>query len=1012
MNTGKKSLFILALLCMGLLGQAQDVFTALQPRSVGPAEMSGRITAIEVDPTDSAVIYVGSAGGGVWRSQDGGIVFSHFFKDQMSIGALAIDPQDPKTIWIGTGECNVRNSVGHGDGLYVTRDGGRSFERVGFAQSERIARVVVDPRDSKTIYAAVLGHLWDDHEERGLFKSSDAGKTWERLLYVDQKTGCIDVEIDPQDSQVLYSALWQVRRTPWSLHSGGPGSGLYRSTDGGESWHKIHKGLPDGDYGRINLAIAPSRPATVYALVEAEQTALYRSNAMGESWQKVNDTMAVKMRPFYFSKLWVDPVDPDRVYTPSLILFASRDAGRTFDFKGGSTHSDHHALWINPKNPKHLILGTDGGVYISYDQGSSFRHVGTLPVSQLYHVSTDNDTPYNLYCGLQDNGSWTAPSQSPGGIGNKLWRSVGYGDGFYVFRHPRDRDIIYFSWQGGKLRRYNQNSGESKNISPMPEDEKDPVFRMNWNAAVSMSHHNPDGIYAGAQFLFYSPDRGDSWQRLSPDLTSNDPLKQQQNKSGGLTLDNTSAENHCTLFTISESPLDEQILWVGSDDGRLHVTRDRGKTWTNVTGKIPGLPPSTWCSGVEASHFSKGKAYVTFDGHRTGDLTAYVYKTGDYGQTWTRLGEKTVSGNCHVIREDPIKENLLFLGSENGLFGSIDGGQTWEYFDKNLPRVPVFDLQIHPREHDLIIATHGLGIYILDDLTPVRAITPEVMSQDVIILPSRPSVQVISTQMQAFPGNGSFVGDNPPSGAVISYYLKARHIFGKLSLDIIAPDGSLIKSLPTSKRKGLNRVYWNMRYKNPKTPTAPGLSMGVSVGPMVKTGDYKVKLVKGDQTVEGSINLIADERGKHGSEEQGKRFDMLMGVYHLLEDFSYYSESAKSLITQIDGLTDEKQRKRLAAFRSQLENFRKNYVQYDGIMSGDKLRERLMAFYSDLMQYGGLPSPGQQRYISVLEQEVGDMQSRFTPLVGPALKAANSKLTAGGAKPLVLKSKEDYLKED
>lgn len=1008
----KTILFSLILLLLCVSGPAQDIFSALSPRSIGPAEMSGRITAIEVECGDSNVIYVGTAGGGVWKSNDGGIAFSHFFKDQMSIGCLALDPKDPKTIWIGSGECNVRNSVSHGDGLYVTRDGGRNFQRVAFEHSERIARIVVDPADSQTIYVAVLGHLWNDHEERGLYRSTDSGKTWTRLIYVDDKTGCIDVEVDPKDSQVIYSAMWQVRRTPWSLDSGGPGSGLYRSIDGGKTWHKIHKGLPQGNLGRINIAIAPSRPATLYTLVEAKENALYRSNSMGEEWQKVNDTMAVKMRPFYFSKLWVDPVDENRVYTPSLILFASRDGGRTFDFKGGSTHSDHHALWINPQNPRHLILGTDGGVYISYDQGNSFRHVGTLPVSQLYHVSVDDETPYNVYCGLQDNGSWTAPSSSPGGLGNKLWRSVGIGDGFYVYRHPKDEDIIYYSWQGGRLRRYNRRSGETKNIAPMPVSEREAEYRFNWNAAVALSHHNPDGLYAGAQFLFYSPDRGDSWQRLSPDLSSNDPRKQQQSRSGGLTPDNTSAENHCTIFTIAESPLDENILWVGTDDGRLQLSRDRGKSWQNLSPRIPDLPPNSWCSTVEASRFAKERAYVTFDGHRTGDMTPYVYRTDDFGVSWTRLGADSIRGNCHVIREDTQKEGLLFLGSENGLFGSIDGGKNWEYFNKNLPRVPVFDLVIHPRRHDLIIATHGLGIFIVDDLTPVRSITAEILDKEAFILPSRPSIQTISSQQQEFPGNAVFLGENPPEGAVISYYLKNRHIFGSLKLEVLDQSGKLIKTLPTSKRKGLNRVYWNMRYKNPKTPSAPGLSMGVSVGPMVQTGTYTVRLVKGDQCVTGTIELIADTRGGHSPDELAQRYEMLMGVYRLLEDFSYASEGASSLIKQIDGLSDKRLKGKLSAYRAKLETFRKKYVQYEGIMSGDKLRERLMAFYSDLMQYGGMPSPAQQKYTTVLENEVRQMERDFLPLAESGLKQANATLSSAKARPLTLKSKDDFLKEE
>lgn len=994
-------------------------FGGIRARMIGPAVMSGRITDIQAVESDPRIIYVATAGGGIWKSVNQGVTFRPVFDDHtLSVECVAIDPGDPDVLWAGTGECNVRNSVSVGTGLYRSTNGGKTWTYVHFKDSERISKVVVHPSDSRRVYVAVLGHLWDSHPVRGLYETRDGGKTWKRLLYVDENTGCVDLEMDPQDPRVLYAAMWQFRRWPWFFKSGGPGSGLFKSGDGGKTWRKLTRGLPGGELGRIALAVAPSRPGTLYATVEADKTALYRSRVMGEDWEMVNDTISVSMRPFYFSHLLVDPSDHNRLYVTGLFVGASSDGGKTFDFGFfGTVHSDIHALWVNPRHSHHLMVGTDGGVYTSHDRGQTFDMVASLPVSQFYHVYYDLQKPYNVYGGLQDNGSWMGPSRtySAAGIQNKDWANVGGGDGFYVFPHPEDPDIIYWEWQGGQLARYDKKHNETRDIKPLPEKKGEPEYRFNWNAAVALSPTHPDTIYIGAQFLFRSRDRGDTWEKISPDLTTDDPDKLKQELSGGLTLDNTTAENHCTIFAIAESPRDPDVIWVGTDDGNLQLTRDGGKTWTNLVTEVPGLPPCTWCSFIEPGRFDPATAYVTFDGHRTGDMTPYVYRTSDFGKTWKSLATDTIEGYCHVVREDPVNRNLLFLGTEFGLFASIDGGGTWAHLKEALPRVSVRDMVIHPRQHDLILATHGLGIQIIDDITPLRALSPEILNAPAAVLPSRTAIMEIPTLIQEFPPDSEFKGENPGGGATITYYLKKRHIFGKLNLDILNPDGEVVQTLPTTKRKGLNRLQWGMRLKPPKAAGAPGLSMFVFEGPMVKEGVYTVRLSKGSKTFTGEITLKADESTGHSAEDRRLRRETVMNLYRLQEELGYVANTAAGLVEQCEAIMKDTRKtgvkKRLTVFKTGLDRFLEGIVQTGGIMTGDRLREKVMSLYSSVIRYGGRPTRAQLVYMSVLEEQVDAAGRRFKRLIDSRLPAVNRMLRRNKIKELTLPSREEYHRE-
>nr|MDP9122304.1 glycosyl hydrolase [Acidobacteriota bacterium] len=845
-------------------------------RAIGPAVTSGRISAIEAVADSPLTIYVGSAGGGVWKSDDGGLTWKPVFDEHtQSIGAIAVDPRSPKNVWVGTGESWTRNSVSVGDGVYKSADGGDSWERVGLEKTERIARIAVHPGDGSTVWVCATGHLWDGNEERGVYKTTDGGKSWKRVLFVDRDTGCSDLAVDPQDPSILYAGMWQFRRFPWAFRSGGPGSGLYKSTDGGTTWKRLSNGLPAGEKGRIAVAVAPSRPNVVYALVEARPTALYRSDDTGASWTEVNSSFNIQVRPFYFARLVVDPADFNYVYKPGFSLSASSDGGKSFSSPfssfSSSVHSDHHALWINPKDPQQLLLGTDGGIYMSADRGRGWRHLRSLPVAQLYQVSYDMRWPYNVYGGLQDNGSWMGPSRGMGGgVQVDDWRNIGSGDGFYAFSDPADPDYVYSEYQEGSVSRLRLSTGEAREVRPLPQ-AGDPEYRFSWNTPIHPSPNHPGTLYMGAQFLFRSRDHGDSWEKISPDLTTNDPHKQEQRKSGGLSIDNSSAENYTTIYTIGESPRNGDVIWVGTDDGNVQLTRDGGHTWANLARNLPGLPPGAIVSRIEAGHHDEATAYATFDNHETGDMKTYVYKTADFGRSWKPLGSDLLAGYAHVIREDLENPDLLFLGTEQGLFVSIDGGGRWARFTGKLPPVAVRDLAIHPREADLIVATHGRGVYILDDITPLRKLTSAVLGSDVAFLPSRPAVMVLPAVVQSFPGDDEFVGQNPPEAASITYYLRKRNVLGDLKVEVYDAKGALISTLAGGKRRGLNRVAWPMRLRAPRIPAANSLVLNAYafLGPRVLPGTYTVKLSKGGETYTSQVVLVPDPRSSSSAEDRG-----------------------------------------------------------------------------------------------------------------------------------------------
>jgi len=1021
---------------LALISSAQEVtldsdtISGLPIRSIGPAAMGGRIADIAaVREGARLTIYVGSASGGVWKSVDGGTTFKPIFDKEpsLSIGSIAIDPENAKIVWVGTGESWVRNSVSVGSGVYRSRDGGENWEAVGLPDSEHVSRMIVHPKDSNTVFACALGHLWNPNTERGVFKTTDGGKTWNKIFYRNDGTGCAEMAMDPQDANVLYAAMWDVRREPHNFRSGGPGSGLFKSTDGGTTWHELRRGLPAGDLGRIGIGIAASKTSRVYTVVEAKNhTALFRSDDAGDSWTEVNNSFNISGRPFYFARLAVDPKNPDRVYKPGFFLTVSEDGGKSFssafsarEGMGASVHSDLHALWINPENPDQLLVGTDGGIYQSFDQATHWRFLSNLPVSQFYHVSYDMADLYNVYGGLQDNGSWMGPSRAVGGIANHHWRVIGMGDGFWAFSDPADPDYAYVEYQGAMISRFRKSTGEAKDIKPLPRPGE-PNFRFNWNSPIHMSPNQKGTVYLGGQFLFRSRDHGESWDRISPDLTTNDPARQHQENSGGLTIDNSDAETYETIYTIAESPKDANLIWAGTDDGNVQITRDSGKHWSNVVKNVPGLPANTWVSTIEASHFDPAVAYAAFDGHASGDMKTYVYKTADYGKTWTSLATSELNGYAHVVREDLVNKNLLFVGTEFGLFLSIDGGAHWAQFRGNLPNVAVRDLSIQPRESDLLVATHGRGIYILDDLTPIRALTPEILAKDFAMLPSRPSVLVLPADEQRFDGDSEYSGSTLPEVASIVYYQKKRHIFGDLKVDISDSKGNLLTTLQGDKRKGLNRLGWPERAKPPKMPPAAGLVENefVFFGPQVPEGSYTVKVTKGKEAYSSQINLVPDSRTKSTAADRAQQSKTVMQLYGMLGQLTFVVDSTNDLLDQARqravGASDSGVKEQLNGLTQKLQEFRSTLVSVKegGMITGEKkLREKLGELYGGVNGYSGRPTQSQIDSTAMFQKKLDDATQQFQSITGSALPPLNTALQGKGMAPLKAMSREDWEKK-
>ena len=995
-----------------------NTFGDISARQLGPATMSGRISAIDAVDKNPAMVYAGAASGGLWKSKNYGTTFKPVFdKYNQSIGAISIDQNHPDTVWVGTGEVWVRNSVSVGNGIYKTTNGGESWKKMGLENSERIAKIIIHPNNPDILFVAVMGNLWNSSSDRGLYKTTDGGKTWEKILYADENTGCSDVAVDPKNPDIVYAGMWEFRRTAWSFSSGGKGGGLFRSADGGITWTKIAKNLPEGTPGRIALSVSNVNTDLVYALIEAAKTGLYMSRDKGLTWKMITESQAVNDRPFYFSNLYTDPADSNILYKPGFSLYKSTDGGRTFSsaaVEGGNYHSDCHVLYINKKDNNFIYMGTDGGVYCSMDKGNTWRFLRNLPVSQFYHVSTDMADPFNVYGGLQDNGSWYAPSRTAGGISNADWKSVGYGDGFYVYCDKLDSNILYWQFQGGRIARYYKKTGEYKSLMPL-KDEGTKDLRFNWNAPLIFSPAS-NNFYTGAQYLYKTTNRGDNWIRISPDLTTDDPKKQKQEKSGGLTADNSSAENHCTIYTVNESPLDSLIIWAGTDDGNLQVTTDGGKAWTNVVKSITGLPNATWCSSVQPGRFDKHRVYATFDGHRTGDKTPYVFTSSDLGKTWKTLADTSIKAYCHVIKEDLVNPDLLFLGTEGGLYISTEQGKNWAHFTGNIPEVPVMDMVIHPREQSLVVATHGRGIMIIDDLTPIRELSHGVMESDLVFLKTKDYTIKESTPGQGWNGDDEFSGQVPKEAAQIVYYQKKRHVFGEMYMEVFDKDSVMIQKLPAGTRKGINIVYWNIRMKPPKVPKSPQIEGSSIFGPIYPAGEYTIRLHKGTQVYNSKIRLLFDPASRHPVKDQEIRQEAVMKAYHMMETLAYLDRQA----TDIRDSAKKRSEGVSRSLSKQLHNTElimdslhlKMVVVKEGKVVGEeRLREKIGFLYGSILSYKGKPTDTQLNGLNDLSKEIDKISMTISDFKINELPRLNKALIKDKKEEIKVISKEDFTKE-
>ncbi|MBS1509434.1 MAG: hypothetical protein JST86_01235 [Bacteroidetes bacterium] len=861
-----------------------DQFKNLKVRSIGPAGMSGRITAIDALYTNPNIVYLGTASGGVWKTENGGAKWVPIFDEQplLNIGSVAIQQSNPSVLWVGTGEGNPRNSVSLGGGIYKSLDGGKNWKLMGLEKTKNIHRIIIDPTEPNTVYVAAIGNPYAEHPERGVYKTTDGGNTWNLILHTNDTTGCADLVMDPSNPNKLLAAMWQHRRTPYSFTSGGPGSGLYITYDGGKNWKKLGKaeGLPDGNYGRIGLTICNSEPRRIYALVEAGKNGLYKSDDGGFTWELVNsNSNDVTNRAFYFQDIRVDPKNENRLYNINQTISMSEDGGKSFKtvIPYGGIHPDHHAFWINPNDPNYIIDGNDGGMGMSRDRGRNWTFSELIPVGQFYHINTDNRLPYNVMGGMQDNGSWRGPAYTwiNGPIRNYQWTNIGGGDGFDAAADPDNNDWVYAMSQEGELHKVNVATGEDMGIKP-PAPDVNTYLRFNWNAAFAQDPFDAKTIYFGSQFVHKSNDRGLSWEIISPDLSTNNKQQQNQENNGGLSVDITGAENYNTILCIEPSAKDRNVIWAGTDDGNVQLTKDGGKTWTNFRGKIPGMPVGAWIPQIRASRYNTGEAFVVCNDYRRGDFKPYIFRTKNFGLTWERmLDENKVKGYALCMIQDPVEPNLIFAGTESGLWISFDNGTSFQQWKNGYPSVSTYDMAIQEREADLCIATFGRAIYILDDIRPLRkaaANNGKLFSKPLTVFETPAAYQPNYKSVSGYEWStwGLYEGQNRNRGAVISYFAKMpnatdslkKNKIDSVTIKIYSETGELVRTMKQKADTNFNRIYWGFETKGirqpgstkPKTDLPEPVNFGLEAYP----GMYKIVLSSGANADSTMLEVKAD----------------------------------------------------------------------------------------------------------------------------------------------------------
>jgi photosystem II stability/assembly factor-like uncharacterized protein len=1004
-----------------------DPFANLTWRNVGPAAMGGRVADVEGVAGDPALVYVGSASGGVWKSTNGGVTWQPLFDEQpiASIGDLALEPGNPDVIYAGTGESNVRNSVSFGNGVYRSKDGGKTWNHLGLDETKHISRIVVNPRDPSVVIVGALGHIYGPNEERGVFRSEDGGENWEQVLHIDDRHGVADLDINPKNPNIVYAGMWHFERKPWTHTSGSEDGGLFRSVDGGKTWKKLEKGLPKL-VGRIGVKVAPSNPSVVYAMMESNEGTLFRSEDGGTSFEKVNDSTAIVSRGFYYTDLRVDPQDENRVYAIAAGLFASIDGGRSFERISRSTHGDYHSLWIDPEDPRRLWQGQDGGVAVSYDRGDTWEYVNNFALAQFYQIYADNREPfYYIGGGLQDNGSWYGPSRSreTQGIMNREWKTFSGGDGYFVVVHPDDPELFLSEYQGGGIMRTDMRSREQIDASPQPRrNDGGPVselqYRFNWDAPIVPSPHDKDTVYFAGNVVFRTKDFGLTWNVISPDLTTNDTEKQ-QDAGGPIWVENTTAEYHCSIISFAESPAQAGILWAGTDDGRLQVSQDDGQNWADVTSNVSGIPEFSPVSHVEPSRTAAGTAYASFDRHMFDDYGPHVFKTTDFGKSWTNVTDNLPeTAYVHVIKEDPRNTNLIYAGTELGLYASHKGGGGWTRLHlKNLPTVAIHDIIVHPRENDLILGSHGRGLWVFDDATPLQDLAPGILSQPIHLFDVRPGLRFRTADTVYGFGEKPYRAPNPPYGALITYYLKEKpEEDAPLAIEILKGT-EIVKALKNVPQDvGLNRVAWNLTHESARPRRYPDEESQVLTdygdederpGSAALPGTYTVRLTFGDQTLETPVEVRVDPTLDVSAADLEKQFDATMKIRDLL---SHVNDALRDLDSVKAQLTDRKKllssRKAddelISAVESEIENLDKLS---EGIQkpaekrywaTGPKIVERLGELFRGLNFINAAPTGPQLALLEELSGEVDAAVASIRKFSTENVAGINVKLREAG----------------
>ena len=997
---------------------SEDALARLELRAIGPAVMGGRINDLAVDEQRPWVMYVGAASGGLWKTTNNGTTWTPIFDDQAvaSIGDVTLAPSDPEIVWVGTGEANNRQSTTFGNGVYKSTDGGASWEHVGLEQTHHIGRIVIHPSDPATVYVAGGGHLWGANPERGVFKTSDGGNSWDKVLFIDADTGVSDLAMDPVNPRILYATAYQRRRTPWGFSGDGGGSGMYKTTDGGETWRVLTEGLPEGTLGRIGLDIHRADPRIVYATVQHADGGIFRSEDRGEHWTRVNE---LNPRAMYYSQIRVDPTDDRRVYVLGGSFNYSDDGGETWVQNTDMTptydigvHGDHHALWIDPAHSEHLILGGDGGLYFSWDASITWDKVNNIPLAQFYAIGVDMQTPYWVYGGAQDTHSWGGPSATRTQIGilNSDWLQINFGDGMYQQVDPTDPNTVYTESQGGAIVRFDRASGDRRTIKPYPADG-DEEYRFHWTTPIAISPHDANRIYVGGNRLFTSTDRGETWS-ASEDLTraeDRDTLPIMDEVPDEETLSRHDGVSEWgTITTIAESPVAPGLMYVGTDDGLVQISRDEGQTWTSQAGRFPGLDEErTLVSRVAASRADAGRAYVSFDRHQLDDLSPYVFTTDDYGGSWRSIAsDLPEAGWINVVAEHPDNPNLLFVGTETGVFVSFDRGGAWTGLRGNFPTVPVDDLVIHPRDYDLVVGTHGRGIYILDDITPLAQLSSDVIASDAHLFDVREVTEFLQWKHESYGAQRQFVGSNPPYGAIISYYLgRAAADAEPPALTILDPTGRDIRRIDGTGNAGMNRVVWDLRADYPE-------SLDEVRGPLVPPGRYRARLEAGGMSRETPIDVTVDARVTGiSTADHRARYELLRALNEIRGTIAEAVTRTEEIDDQVEALMNGADADLPGSVETAADEVIEETRQIrerlrgsgtGGFGGGDNLRSLAGRLYGELdgvvVQQGtfGAPTVVQRDRMAALTRDLDDTLMSLNRLIETTIPALNTTVGAAG----------------